>query len=149
MLDSLCREQSRCPFAPSSPKKKPSPGHRLSARKSASPFRANDVGKWGLITSFMHGTERTSRRAADKTVIPVCYGNLSKDALPHPYSGIQALNLPSEAYYLMKGVNHQLNLDKPMSPDAVYRGTLFERGAGIKDGAYERLANALAEFKDD
>jgi hypothetical protein len=35
---------------------------------------------------------------ADKKVIPVCYGNLSKDALPHPYSAIQALNLQSEAY---------------------------------------------------
>jgi hypothetical protein len=50
---------------------------------------------------------------ADKKVIPVCYGNLSKDALPHPYSAIQALNLQSEAYYLVKSVNHQLNL-KPM-----------------------------------
>jgi TIR domain len=85
---------------------------------------------------------------ADKTLIPVCYGSLSKDALPHPYSGIQALNLPSEAYYLMKSVNHQLNPDKPMSSDAVYRGTLFEHGAGIKDDAYDRLAKALAEFKD-
>jgi TIR domain len=84
---------------------------------------------------------------ANKTVIPVCYGNLSKDALLHPYSGIQALNLPSEAYYLLKSVNHQLNLE-PMPPDAVYRGTLAEHGQGI-DGAYERLANALAEFKDD
>jgi hypothetical protein len=63
---------------------------------------------------------------ADKMLIPVCYGNLSKDALPHPYSGIQALNLPSEAYYLLKSVNRQLNLD-PMSSDAVYRGTLCER----------------------
>jgi len=85
---------------------------------------------------------------ADKPIIPVCYGNLSKDALPHPYSAIQALNLPSEAYYLLKSVNHQLNLVEPMAPDAVYRGTLFERGGG-SIGAYERLANALAEFKDD
>ena len=68
---------------------------------------------------------------ADKTLIPVCYGNLSKSVLPHPYSGIQALNLLSEAYYLLKSVTHQLNLE-PMSPAAVYRGTLFERGAGIE-----------------
>ena len=86
---------------------------------------------------------------ADKKVIPVCYGNLSKDALPHPYSAIQALNLQSEAYYLVKSVNHQLNLDAPMSPSAVYKGSLAERGQAIKDGEYERLANALAEFKDD
>ena len=85
---------------------------------------------------------------ADKPIIPVCYGNLSKDALPHPYSAIQALNLQSEAYYLLKSVNHQLKLVEPISPAAVYRGTLFERGGGSID-AYERLANALAEFKDD
>jgi hypothetical protein len=85
---------------------------------------------------------------ADKTLIPVCYGNLSKNVLPHPYSGIQALNLQSDAYYLLKSVTHQLNLE-PMSPAAVYRGTLFERGAGIEDSAYGRLAKALSEFKDD
>jgi hypothetical protein len=79
---------------------------------------------------------------------PVCYGNLSKDALPHPYSGIQALNLPSETYYLLKSVNHQLKLVEPMSPPAVHRGILFESGAGTI-GAYEHLAKALAEFKDD
>jgi hypothetical protein len=38
--------------------------------------------------------EAGAARLANKTLIPVCYGNLSKDALPHPYSGIQALNLP-------------------------------------------------------
>jgi hypothetical protein len=85
---------------------------------------------------------------ADKALIPVCYGNLSKNVLPHPYSGIQALNLQSEAYYLMKSVTHQLNLE-PISPAAVYRGTLFERGAGIEESAYGRLTKALSEFKDD
>lgn len=85
---------------------------------------------------------------ANKTLIPVCYGNLSKDALPHPYSGIQALNLASEAYYLVKSVHHQLKLVESISPDAVYRGTLSEGGAP-SIGAYERLANELAEFKDD
>jgi TIR domain len=86
---------------------------------------------------------------ADKPIIPVCYGNLSKDELPHPYSGIQALNLPSEAYYLLKSVNHHLNPVEPMSPSAAYRGTWLELGEPIKDGAYDRLVNALAEFKDD
>jgi hypothetical protein len=86
---------------------------------------------------------------ADKTIIPVCYGNLSKDALPHPYSGIQALSLLSEAYYLAESVNHQLNPGELMSPSAVYRGTLAKQGNPMKDSAYERLANALAEFTDD
>jgi TIR domain len=63
---------------------------------------------------------------ADKKLIPVCYGNLSKDALRHPYSAIQALNLQSEAYYLVKSVHHQMNL-KPMWGDAVYRGLLARR----------------------
>ncbi len=83
---------------------------------------------------------------ADKKVIPVCYGSLSKDALPHPYSAIQALNLQSEAYYLLESVNHHLNLE-PVSPDAELRGTLAELVNPI--GAYKRWANALAEFKDD
>ncbi len=82
---------------------------------------------------------------ADKKLIPVCYGNLSKDALRHPYSAIQALNLQSEAHYLVKSVNHQLNLE-PMPPDAVYRVTLAEDGQATS--AYERLEKALAELKD-
>jgi hypothetical protein len=85
---------------------------------------------------------------ANKALIPVCYGKLSKAALPHPYSGIQALNLPSEAYYLLKSVHHKLNLVEPISSDAVYRGTLNDLGAD-SIGAYERLAEALAGVKDD
>jgi len=83
---------------------------------------------------------------ADKKLIPVCYGNLSKDALRHPYSAIQALNLQSEAHYLVQSVNHQMNLE-PMGAAAVYRGTLAEHGQAIN--AYELLEKALAEFKDD
>jgi hypothetical protein len=30
-----------------------------------------------------------------------------------------------------------------------FKGTLAEGGQTMKDGEYERLANALAEFKDD
>ena len=85
---------------------------------------------------------------ADKKIIPVCYGNLSKDALPQPYSAIQAVNLQSHPYYLVKSVNRQLNLG-PISSVAAYRGTLAEGGGAMKDGEYDRLANALAEFKDD
>ena len=59
----------------------------------------------------------------DKKLLPVCYGNLSKDELPHPYSAIQALNLPSDAYYLLKSATHQLNL-KAISSPAVHTGAL-------------------------
>src|ERR1700730_3051499 len=68
---------------------------------------------------------------ADKKLIPVCYGNLSTDALRHPYSAIQALNLQSEPYYLVKSVNHQLNLG-PMWGDAAFKGTLAEGGRPMK-----------------
>jgi hypothetical protein len=34
-------------------------------------------------------------------IIPVCFGDLSKERLSIPYSGIQALNLPDEHYYLL------------------------------------------------
>jgi hypothetical protein len=79
---------------------------------------------------------------ADKTIIPVCYGKLSKDALPHPYSGIQKLNLPLGAYYLVDSVNHHLKLE-PISWDP-FRG--FEaRWSNL----YDSLANVLADFKDD
>ena len=84
---------------------------------------------------------------ADKKLLPVCYGNLSKDALRHPYSAIQALNLQSEAFYLVESINHHLN--QPTWGDAVFRGTLAEGGQPMKGSAYERLTNALAEFKDD
>jgi hypothetical protein len=48
----------------------------------------------------------------------------------------------------VKSVNHQLNLG-PIWGDAAFRGTLAEQGRPMKGDAYERLANALAEFKDD
>jgi len=44
----------------------------------------------------------------DKVIIPVCYGNLTKDLLPKPYSGLQALNLREETYYLLSSVAHHL-----------------------------------------
>ena len=60
MLDSLCREPSRCPFAPSSAKRRThSPGHRLSARKSALPFRANDYRERGENHS-LHARNRAN-----------------------------------------------------------------------------------------
>ncbi len=45
---------------------------------------------------------------ANKAVIPVCFGGLSKEQLPKPYSGIQALNLRDEAYYLLTSIAHHL-----------------------------------------
>lgn len=50
---------------------------------------------------------------AEKAVVPVCYRGLTKDTLPKPYSGIQALNLKEEGYYLVKSIAHHLGLLLP------------------------------------
>jgi hypothetical protein len=84
----------------------------------------------------------------DKKIIPVCYGNLSKGALPHPLSAFNALQLPVDTYYLLESLTTQLSL-RPISPAAVYRGKMFQ---GVQDGAfesYDRLAKAVQKFKDD
>lgn len=57
----------------------------------------------------------------DKMIIPVCHGDLPKDRLPKPYSGIQAVYLgddsfPDEAYYLLSSVAHHLKLLSPPPP---------------------------------
>lgn len=47
----------------------------------------------------------------------VCFGGLTKETLPKPYSGIQALNLREEGYYLVTSVAHHLGL--PLAPPPV------------------------------
>jgi hypothetical protein len=56
---------------------------------------------------------------AEKAIIPVCYGGLTKDTLPKPYSGIQALNLKEEGYYLVKSIAYHLGV--PIPPPAGYK----------------------------
>jgi hypothetical protein len=46
----------------------------------------------------------------DIPLIPVCYGALTKDSLPKPYSSIQALDIPPELYYLATSAAHHLKL---------------------------------------
>jgi hypothetical protein len=46
---------------------------------------------------------------AGKTLIPVCYGNMSKGKLPKPYSNFQALDLPSEEAFLIQSIGRYLN----------------------------------------
>ena len=45
---------------------------------------------------------------AKRAVLPVCFGGMSKGSLPKPYSGIQALDLRTEPYYLLTSVIHHL-----------------------------------------
>jgi len=49
-----------------------------------------------------------------KALIPVCFGGLTKGTLPKPYSGIQAIDIPDEAYYLLVSVAHYLNVMAPI-----------------------------------
>ena len=51
-----------------------------------------------------------------KVIIPVCYGGLSKSSLPKPYSNIQALDLDTEYYYLIRSLHHHLDLQTMMPP---------------------------------
>ena len=78
-----------------------------------------------------------------KTIIPVCYGHLSREPLPHPYSAIQRVDLPLGAPYLMESVNHHLGLE-PINWDALVAGML----SGTKSGLQDDLAKVLAEFND-
>ena|ERR1700687_1843645 len=41
-----------------------------------------------------------------KAVLPVCFGGLTKEALPKPYSVFQALNLREDYYYMVRSVHH-------------------------------------------
>jgi len=61
---------------------------------------------------------------AGKTIIPCCYGSLTKDHLPHPYSAIQALNLRDEAHYLVSSIHHHLGLKTP-SPETPWMKALW------------------------
>jgi hypothetical protein len=70
----------------------------------------------------------------NKAIIPVCFGDLEKEALPKPYSNIQALSLEDAdgPYYLVTSIYHYLKPDgmtpPPFSPRdtdvSVLRSTL-------------------------
>jgi hypothetical protein len=71
---------------------------------------------------------------ANKPVIPICFGEMSKDQLPKPYSGIQALNLLDEAYYLLSSVAHHLHKGAPIP------------SREAEDEAFKRLHAALDQM---
>ncbi len=69
-----------------------------------------------------------------KAIIPACFNGLTKGNLPKPYSNIQALDLPGDAYYLVRSVSHHLGSLIPPPP-------FF-----IGDKAMEKLEKALANL---
>ena len=78
---------------------------------------------------------------AKKPIIPCCYGNLSKDSLPHPYSAIQAVDLRKEPSYLLNSLCYHLKVRfkrvRHGTPQGIKRGeyfdSLFEGIDGFKD----------------
>ena len=72
----------------------------------------------------------------NKRIIPCCYGNMSKEVLPHPYSAIQALNLRDESYYLLESVCHHLKVE--------YKLTHAKQGGR----EFTSLVEALKTFVD-
>ena len=55
----------------------------------------------------------------EKKLVPVCYGNLSRDGLTKPYSDLHALNLRRERYFLTKSIAHHLGLPTPSFSESV------------------------------
>ena len=49
----------------------------------------------------------------DKRIIPACFCGLSKGSLPKPYSNLQALDLPGDAYYIIQSIVHDINEESP------------------------------------
>jgi hypothetical protein len=76
-----------------------------------------------------------------KVIIPVCFGGLTKDNLPKPYSSIQSLNLKEEAYYLITSICHHLGTGGlplaliPPPPSSQYQ----------PDSSYAKLRAVLEE----
>jgi hypothetical protein len=96
---------------------------------------------------------------AGKKIVPCCYGRLTKDTLPHPYSGIQALNIPDESHYLVQSVHHHLGLTTP-EPESPLGKAVLRALRGDDDASgpwsaldeltdpYNQLQNALSKFED-
>jgi hypothetical protein len=94
---------------------------------------------------------------SNKTLIPCCFGGLDKARLPHPYSGIHALNLSEEPHYLLESLHRHLGLEteKPRQKvSELLKGSGKEPSALSKafedmSDPYKRLRKALKEFQDD
>jgi hypothetical protein len=86
---------------------------------------------------------------ARKPVIPVCIGRMSKGALPHPYSSMQALDLPADAYYLVKSVHQHLKMDSPPpAPPMIKRlGRALNSEKDESKGIWGRMADAIDYYE--
>lgn len=98
-----------------------------------------------------------------KVIIPCCFGELSKTALPHPYSSIQAVDLSSEreVYYLLTSIHRHLRLDPSVKPNDPFIERLVQKMnpkvstddpiakmVEIMADRYGHLNNVLQRFHD-
>jgi hypothetical protein len=71
-------------------------------------------------------------------IIPACFNGVTKGSLPHPYSSMQALDLRTDAYYLVTSVAHHLGelAPPPLSSDF---GGLTGKYAGVVGKLHQAL----------
>jgi hypothetical protein len=69
-----------------------------------------------------------------RTVVPLCIGRMKRGELPHPYAGMQTLQLPDDARYLVNSIREKLAV-KRMSE---YPAALLVKTAAMAVDAYVR-----------
>ncbi len=80
---------------------------------------------------------------AQTTIIPVCFGGLSKDHLPMPYADWHSLNLRDEAYWLLTAIAGHFPLFAPFPTWESTFGESAPPSARPKDEAFIRLWQVL------
>jgi hypothetical protein len=86
--------------------------------------------------------------SSEKVVIPCCYGHLSKEKLPHPYSSLQAVDLPMDAEYLVMSVHHHLGGTGTAEkrPRPTLKALSVQAEPRTPDGPYERFDSVFSDY---
>jgi hypothetical protein len=78
-------------------------------------------------------------------IVPACFGTLSKGTLPQPYSSVQALDLPSDAYYLATSVAKYVQF----LPPPPFSGRHDKELEGLERAVAKVSSNQLAQKISD
>jgi hypothetical protein len=77
-----------------------------------------------------------------KLIIPACFAGLTKGRLPKPYSNLQALDIRTDYYYLIRSIQHHLKPQAlpplPFSPDDANVRELVDAVIEFENGIAER-----------